>query len=154
MSYDSRPDTLAHIRRVEELLLNAADEIVRRANVHDQSKLEPPEKEMFDSVTARLKTLTYGSDEYKASLAELKPALDHHYAHNSHHPEHYPTGIDGMDLFDIMEMFFDWKAAGERNADGNIYKSINLNQERFKMSNQLAEIFRNTAIKLGYEHPL
>jgi len=50
-----------------------------------------------------------------------------------------------MDLFDVIEMFFDWYAAGKRNKDGNIYKSLDINKERFKISDQLYNIMKNTA---------
>lgn len=146
-NYDSKADTLLHIKRVAQLLTEASSELIRRANVHDNSKLENPEKELFDEYTPKLKNCTYGSDEYKQYLKELKVALDHHYANNSHHPEHYK---EGFDLFDLIEMFFDWKAATERHADGDIFKSIEINQKRFQLSDQLCDIFRNTAIRLGY----
>lgn len=148
--FDSTPDTLKHIKRVNQLMTEACTELIRRANCHDESKLHAPEKELFDEATDRLRGLTYGSDEYKASLVHLKPALDHHYANNSHHPEHYENGVDGMDLFDLMEMFFDWKAATERHADGNIYKSIDINKTRFKLSPQIESILINTAKRLNY----
>lgn len=148
--YDSTPDTLKHIKRVAQLLTEASTELIRRANCHDDSKLCSPEKELFDEYTPKLKNCTYGSDEYKGYLASLKVALDHHYKHNSHHPEHYENGVDGMDLFDLVEMFFDWKAAGERHTDGNIYKSIEINKDRFKISDQLQQILKNTARKLSY----
>lgn len=151
MSYDSRADTLLHIKRVAQLLTEAAAELIRRANVHDNSKLESPEKELFDEYTPKLKGTTYGSDEYKEYLKELKVALDHHYANNSHHPEHYENGVNGFDLFDLIEMFFDWKAAGERHADGNILKSIEINKERFSLSDQIVDILTNTAKNLGYK---
>lgn len=152
MSYDSKADTLLHIKRVAQLLTEASAELIKRANVHDNSKLESPEKEMFDKATDRLRGLTYGSPEYKASLADLGPALKHHYEHNSHHPEHYPNGVNGFDLFDLVEMFLDWKAATERHADGNIYKSIEHNKTRFALSEQVCEIFKNTANRLGWQH--
>lgn len=150
LKYDSKVDTLLHIKRVNELLINGASELIKRANVHDNSKMESPEKELFDKYTPKLKNSTYGSDEYKEFLKGLKVALDHHYANNTHHPEHYKNGVNGMDLFDLIEMFFDWKAAGERHSDGNIYKSIEINQKRFNISDQLVDIFNNTAKKLGY----
>jgi len=146
--YDSAEDTLKHIKRVNELLLHAIGELSERAIVHDSSKLEEPEKTLFDEFTPMLKDCTYGSAEYKEFLKQLDPALQHHYSKNSHHPEHYPGGVDEMDLFDIMEMFFDWKAASERHTDGNILKSIDINKKRFKMSDQLAKIFNNTAQRL------
>ena len=151
MKYDSKADTLLHIKRVNQLMTEAASELIRRANVHDNSKLKSPEKELFDKYTPKLKDCTYGSDEYKEFLKGLKVALDHHYENNSHHPEHYENGVNGFDLFDLIEMFFDWKAATERHADGNIKKSIEINKGRFELSEQLCDIMRNTAVRLGYD---
>jgi hypothetical protein len=150
MQYDSKSDTLLHIKRVAELMTHAASELIRRANIHDNSKLESPEKELFDELTPKLKNSTYGTDEHNDFLIELKVALDHHYQNNSHHPEHYDNGVNGFDLFDLIEMFFDWKAAGERHADGNIYKSIEINKNRFGLSDQVVDILNNTANRLGY----
>jgi hypothetical protein len=150
VSYDSVNDTKLHQCRVGTLLIDAANELIRRSEIHDASKLESPEKELFNEFTPKLAGCTYGSDEYMEFLTGLKVALDHHYANNSHHPEHYRNGVDGFDLFDLIEMFFDWKAATERHNDGNIYKSIEINTKRFNLSDQLAQIFKNTAIKQGY----
>lgn len=143
--YDSTEDTLAHIDRVRTLLGLCREELLKRATFHDLSKLEEPEKSAFDIATPKLKSLTYGSDEYKASLMELQVALDHHYANNRHHPEHFLRGVKDMSVFDILEMLMDWKAAGERHADGDIFKSININITRFGIGDQLAEILMNTA---------
>lgn len=151
MEYDSKADTLLHIKRVSQLLTEAASELMRRANCHDDSKLESPEKELFDEYTPKLKNCTYGSDEYKEYLKGLKVALDHHYANNSHHPEHNENGVNGMNLFDLIEMFFDWRAATERHADGDIFKSIEINKDRFNLDPQIVDILRNTAIQLGYD---
>jgi hypothetical protein len=150
MSYDSRPDTLTHIKRVYELVRIMRDQLLVRASLHDSTKLEEPELSLFNEWTPKLKELTYGSDEYRAALAALKPALEHHYAAYSHHPEHFENGINGMSLLDLIEMFCDWKAAGERHANGNFAESLNINRERFGMSPQLAEIFENTRKELGW----
>lgn len=50
----------------------------------------------------------------------------------------------------LVEMFFDWKAASERHADGDIFKSIEINKERFGLSEQLAEILKNTATRFYF----
>lgn len=144
-TYDSTTDTLKHIKRVNELLGDTAIELTRRGQVHDDSKLVDPEKAIFDEYTPKLKDSTYGSDEYKGFLEGMGVALKHHYENNSHHPEHYENGIEGMDLFDLIEMMVDWKAAGERHADGNIDRSLQVNKERFNIQPQLLQILQNTA---------
>lgn len=148
--YDSRPDTLAHIDRVKELMLAVYLDLRRRAIEHDQSKLEEPEKPIFDAMTPKLKDSTYGSDEYKGFLAEMKVALDHHYAIYPHHPEHYPNGIRDMSLMDLTEMLCDWKAATERHANGDLARSIEQNQERFGYTDELKGILINTARAFGW----
>ena len=117
MTYDSTDDTLKHISEVRILLAQVIVELQNRITTHDKSKLEAPEKEIFDRVTPKLRTLTYGSPEYHASLEEMGPALDHHYSVNSHHPEHHEDGIHGMSLVDLIEMLADWKAATLRHDD-------------------------------------
>ncbi|MCF7834888.1 DUF5662 family protein [Candidatus Gracilibacteria bacterium] len=146
--YDSAVDTLLHIKRINSLLLQACAELMKRAQHHDDSKLKNPEKPFFDSETPKLAGLTYGTPEYAESRKILKTALDHHYAHNSHHPEHYKEGINDFDLFDLLEMFVDWKASSERHHDGNILKSIEKNADRFGISPQLVRILNNTAKKI------
>ena len=150
MKYNSKADTLQHIQRVNELLIFAANKLLIRGVKHDRSKLESPEKELFDEYTPKLKACTYGSEEYKEFLKGLKVALDHHYKNNTHHPEHYKNGVNGFDLFDLIEMFFDWKAATERHADGDIRKSIDINKKRFNISEQLCNIFNNTIDTMGF----
>lgn len=148
-AYDSTIDSLVHIRRVQQLLNGAACELMRRGEVHDESTLGAVEKPVLDERAPSLRALVYGSEEYKASLAALGPALAHHYARNSHHPEHYPNGIAGMDLFDIVEMLLDWKAASERALHGEVVRSIDLGIDRFGIEPQLAAILRNTALRHG-----
>lgn len=144
-SYDSTADTLKHIKRVNDLLLQFCREMTWRATLHDQSKLQTPEKEAFDQYTPMLSSLTYGSDEYRETLKSMKLAIEHHQKNNTHHPEFYSDGINGMTLMDLVEMFFDWKAASERHDDGCIFHSIDVNKKRFQMSDQLEAIFMNTA---------
>jgi len=144
---NSEAETLEHIRTVNIFILRIATRLIERAQCHDNSKLKEPEKSMFDEVVGKLKGLTYDSDEYKKALAYLKPALDHHYKHNSHHPEYYENGVSDMCLVDIVEMFCDWCAATHRHNDGDICRSVDQNKERFDISGQLCKIFKTTANK-------
>jgi len=75
-AYDSRADTLAHIDRVQTLIQTAINNLSVRAVKHDRSKLEEPEKSTFDACTLKLKAMAYGSDEYKAALAELAESVN------------------------------------------------------------------------------
>lgn len=141
--FDSAPDTMAHIRRVQELLRVMVAELGSRGLVHDASKLTGPEKSAYDRAVPEMRKHPYGSPEYKAATALLGPALEHHFAHNSHHPEHYPEGIAGMDLLDVVEMLCDWRAAAERPpGDGTV--KLDVSSERFGIEPQLAAILANT----------
>lgn len=142
--YDSTYDTRKHINRVGLYLAIIQGCLSERADLHDESKLLSPEKECFDEITPLLEGLTYGSEEYKATLERMKPAIKHHYESNRHHPEYFDNGINDMNLIDLIEMICDWKAASERHADGDIYKSLMINKERFGISDQLLQILRNT----------
>ena len=94
---DSTKATFKHIDQVFANLSFFSTELLTRGHMHDRSKLLPPEKEGFDQNTCQLKTMVYGSPEYKASRERMKPTLDHHYANNDHHPEHYKK-VDEMNL--------------------------------------------------------
>jgi len=164
--HEVEEETRKHIDTVRNLLDKVKLELMDRALVHDQSKLHSPEREIFEIYTEKLKGCTYGSDEYKQFLKEMKPALDHHYANNRHHPEHFTLQVADdfeyhekgkknliycMNLIDIIEMICDWLAATKRHADGDIMKSIEINQKRFGYGDELKQILINTvqALKGG-----
>ena len=136
--------TMQHIARVNELLMVFVKNLIDRGIRHDQSKLQRPEVEAFTAQTKHLAAVNYGSPEYEAQKKAIEPAIQHHYAQNAHHPEHFKNGIEDMNLLDILEMFVDWKAASERHNTGNLRRSIELNADRFRISPQLVKIFENT----------
>lgn len=142
---------LAHKRLVASHLLRVSSELNRRAIVHDDSKFSPEEFEAFEQATPLLKTLTYGTDEYKAALASIKPALEHHYVVNDHHPEFFGEGINDMNLIQLIEMVCDWMAAVQRVKDGDIHKSLDINATRFRIPPTLLGILRNTVEHLTEE---
>ena len=140
----SNLETIKHIHSVRQNLYKMIENLDERAQKHDQSKLDSPEQEIFGETFEDLGKTEYGTPEYDKLLERVKPAITHHYANNRHHPEHWPNGINDMTLIDLVEMLCDWKAATARNKNGNIRKSIEVNSERFKMSDQLRQIFENT----------
>lgn len=152
MSYDSTEETQKHIDKVAEYMADVCDMLENRAAMHDASKLVDPEKAGWDIATPKLAGLEYGSEEYRANLREIRPIIDHHYAHNSHHPEFYGSdGINGMSLLDIIEMFCDWKAASERGLGNSFMEGLAYNRKRFYITDQLFKIFQNTARELGFD---
>ena len=175
---DCKKDTIEHINQVKEFMIQAVEELLKRANNHDKSKLESPELEIFTEFTPKLKNSTYLSEEYKKNLEQMQKGLKHHYEHNSHHPEHYKkfvcnscfkefkaekpnhcdqcgnsqftqeSDISQMDLFDLVEMVCDWMAAVKRHKDGDIFKSLEGNKTRFGIDDQLQNILTNTVVNL------
>lgn len=137
--YDSTQDVNLHKDLVKAKYNYLNILLEKRFENHDNSKFSPEEKKLFDKVTPLLNQSEYGSDEYKANLKLIKPAIEHHYKENSHHPEHYenPFGENGFDLLDFIEMFCDWLAASKRTKDGDFIKSLEINRERFNLPDSL-----------------
>lgn len=137
--------TLDHIRRVEENLRVFSKNLLDRGVRHDNSKFSHEERDRFIACTPVLERVQYGTPEYDQAKAELGDALKHHYENNDHHPEHHESGITGMNLLQLVEMFLDWEAATHRMKDGDLEKSIEHNQQRFSISPDLVQILKNTA---------
>lgn len=137
-------ETHKHVRKVQSYLNMFIQDLIHRGENHDNSKFEEPELTIFAENTEQLSKVQYGSEDYKKCLEFTKPARDNHYSKNRHHPEHWPNGVEDMNLVDLLEMLADWKAATFRNKDGNIRRSISINSERYKFSPQLRTIFENT----------
>jgi hypothetical protein len=141
---DATKQTKEHIKTVGLQINKVIQKLSNRSLNHDKSKLKEPEKSLFDIYTRKLKNTTYGSIEYKQYLKELKPALDHHYTNNRHHPEHFNNDFSKMNLVDLIEMICDWNAATLRHDDGDIYKSLEINKKRFNIPDILMSILQNT----------
>ncbi len=144
MQYDSGLDVTLHIAEVRRNIALAVGELERRGEVHDKSKFESDEKEQLDVNIPALKGTSYGSPEYLRAKEGLKAFLSIHHARNSHHPEHYPTGISGMDLFDILEMVCDWMSANAADKQVSLDTALGININRFGIESQLASILQNT----------
>ncbi len=141
-------DTKTHISKVRDYLFVFVDVLVEKAQRHDESKCVSPELPIFVEYTPKLRAMTYGSNEYKICLKEMNVALEHHYKVNRHHPEHFVGGIRGMSLTDILEMLCDWKAATLRHSDGDMLKSLDINQKRFGYGDEMKQILFNTLKEL------
>lgn len=144
--------TATHIRNVGHNISEIISILLSRAVDHDASKWSEEEWPYFERETPTLAKTTYGSPEYEAARKRLQVALDHHYASNSHHPEFYQKGITEMTLIDLLEMLADWRAAQLRhNPPGSFENSFTINIPRYKISDELATILKNTVKELGWE---
>lgn len=128
----------AHIENVRMNLAAFCEELQKRAAVHDDSKLSADELPIYEAVDATPRE-AFGTPAYYERLGRLKPALDHHYQANDHHPEHYENGVAGMDLAALVEMFCDWRASSQ-----NMDKSVNHCCDRFGIPPMLRQIFLNS----------
>lgn len=146
MSYDSSKETMRH-KKILNFIANTEilPKLLERYHHHDESKLmDAEEKAGYDYYVPLLNEVKYGTEEYRNIREQMnKNCFALHAKHNSHHPEHYPDGINNMDLFDLIEMFTDWLSAS-MVSDTEFKKGLEFNIERFDISPQLASILRNT----------
>ena len=144
MSSEFIKDLVQHKAWVAENMQVAANDLFRRAAIHDNSKFEPEEFEPYEEAFPNLQKYAYGTEELRAELRKIKPAIHHHFSVNRHHPEYFgETGINGMNLIDVLEMVCDWMAASKRSQTG-IAKGLEINKERYGIDDQLFEIIKHT----------
>jgi hypothetical protein len=137
-------NVLEHKRLVATYMEEAIRDLVRRATMHDDSKFEPEEFDLYEEALPKFEKTVYGSDEYIQICRDIKPAIRHHITSNRHHPEYFgDKGVNGMTLVDLVEMTCDWIAASLRNGGSGDVR-LDLNKERFGIGDQLLEIIKNT----------
>jgi hypothetical protein len=127
--------TTIHKGWVAWYLLKFCVKLIWRALTHDLSKYSNVEAIPLSEVIDENRNNTYGSDAYNKCLDKLSCCLAHHYAINSHHPQHYLNGFADMTIMDRIEMCADWLASIKRHKDGCINQSVTVSQERFGLSN-------------------
>lgn len=140
-------DLVDHKGRVRAYMQMVAGELMRRSYIHDNSKFEPEEFDAYNEAFPNLQKYAYGTDEFKAELKKIEPAIQHHYSVNDHHPEYHADGIVGMSLIQIIEMVCDWLAASERS-QANIYQGMEMNRKRFGIDVQLINAIARTIMWL------
>lgn len=133
--------TQAHIdrvakycRKIHEIFGDKYAGILERAEQHDASKLQDPEREPYIFITEKHRAKREGREfEAPAGMEEaMFQATQHHVIENNHHPEHWspdqentinrqdrdkPSGklVDAtaMPDLDLCEMVADWSAMAE-----------------------------------------
>jgi hypothetical protein len=132
---------LAHKLKVSSFLVHLAGALRMRALTHDESKWSEDEFLGFVKINRIAREYEYGSPEYMASIKETN-AVTLHYSRNSHHPEHYSSGIDDMSLLDIIEMVADWKAASETYEQTSLEDALEIHAKRFGLEEKHLYLIR------------
>ena len=144
-SYDSYWDTMSHIDNINSVLrILIITQLYERAYNHDASKLQSPEKEMYDKYIPLLRTAKYGTPEYMKIRNDMqKDGLDHHFQVNRHHPEHFKNKVNDMNLIDFIEMVADWFAASLRS-DTSFMDGLAGNVKKYELPEMIVNIIKNT----------
>lgn len=140
-------DTMEHKTRVSILLTKVSKDLIRRGQLHDNSKFKSPEKEIYEMNHDKLTQARFGSEEYeKLMQGEMAVAIDHHYKENDHHPEHFPDGIVDMNLVQIMEMLADIIAVSDAKGT-DVIKTLPDFMRQKDIPENFYTVLRNT---IGY----
>lgn len=119
---------------VSATLRAIAYELMRRADLHDQSKLSLDEFEGFTKINMVARENEYGSDEYYAALRAVEPnPIPLHYSRNDHHPE-YHKKISDMEFPELVEMVCDWHAASIAYGKTSFQASLTASFDRWPFS--------------------
>lgn len=149
----SRPSkyerSVDHIRQVQFYLVGCIQNLQHRLLTHDDSKLHEPERSAYEGVDEAVAPFPFGSDEYRQAIKNhLGDALAHHYRHNPHHPSHYEDGVQGMSLFDLIEMLADLRAVCDDKGKEAI--DLEVNKKNDNISDSVYEILLNTIKEMGW----
>ena len=148
MPSDYIKDLVDHKQRVAGYMQIVANELFKRAIIHDNSKFSPEEFDTYEAISAELQKYVYGSQEYKEAVKKLGPAWSHHCQVNDHHPQHFEDGVRGMNLMQLVEMLCDWLAASERGQT-DVLQVLAINTKQFHIDDQLFEILKNTVKEIA-----
>jgi hypothetical protein len=133
--------TTVHKFQVGGPMLKFAMVLIWRALIHDLSKYRWREAKWFATTNEKMKVTKPNTPEYDELRRMIDQGISAHYEANSHHPEHYKDGINGMSFVDEIEMLFDWNAASKRNVSGDPLMFIHESRGRFKHSEDRANFY-------------
>lgn len=145
---DYKSDVMEHKTRVSIMMSKISRDLVRRGNLHDNSKLKSPEMEIYEAHIDELSNAKFGTDEYTRAMDNIRPALNHHYENNDHHPEHFKDGIFDMNLIQIIEALCDIKAVQDKKG-GNIIDTLPTWMEQKNIPENYYMVLKNTLEYMG-----
>lgn len=133
----------SHISRVKRHILLFIRLLLKRAETHDASKLEPYEFSLWKKMDEE-PFYPYGSPEYNDKLKRNKPVFDLHYKRNRHHPEHYENGYMDMTLIDMIEMLCDWLGYKENISHHEAEAIVEQQMKKYHFSEDIQVLLLNT----------
>jgi len=74
----------------------------------------------------------------------LDAAIEHHHANNRHHTAFHKNEFSGMNLFDILEMLADWKAASRRSPNLSFADSLPKAFEKYSVPKNMQKHIMET----------
>lgn len=150
-------DILKHKEKVRRRLLFLSEELKKRAECHDDSKLKDPEIKYLIEMDKEPK-YEYNTPEYFNKMKRWQKFFNHHYDNNRHHPDHFRNGILDMTLTDICEYLVDIISYYDEMHVHDAMDTVEKQQGRFGLDNQLSQILVNTLIEyfsyIGDQKPI
>jgi len=122
--------------------------LFKRAIFHDIDKFKWNAVKCFGENYFDLKKVEYNSPEYEKIISRIKPVIKKHHSTNKHHPEYFDNNYDGMSELDKLEMIADWISASKLQKNGNIFQSIEKNQNRFLYDDEEKRKLRTIVLKI------
>lgn len=110
-----------------------AFDLLKRAQVHDDSKFEIEETEQLQKLLDKNDGMT--NPKYLIQEQE-KECIRLHWKNNRHHPEHFEN-VEDMTELDIMEMVCDWYARQEQYGTDFMNFVYTRQENRFKFPEQM-----------------
>lgn len=136
---------IKHQKSVKRKLTFLQQELKQRADTHDLSKLEYPEIKWLIEMDKEPR-YKYGTQEYFDKMKRWAKFFNHHYKENRHHPDHFSSGVEGMNLADLSEYLMDIISYYDEMHVDDAIKTIEAQQSRFKIDTQLAQVLKNTLL--------
>lgn len=139
-----RQEMLRHNRLVRQYGGQIAHATIHLIERHDLDTLEPKYASQWEKFYPYIKAV-FGSAEYRTRQEEMKGLLDEHRKRTRHHPERWEEGIGAMNLMEVSEYVADNLERCRSRGDGNLRRSLEINQGPHKIQSQTMSIILNTA---------
>jgi len=133
-----------HKKAISDIMYKLADMIRKRADAHDDSKLDSTEFNKWSLNYLPESKRNLDNKEFKKTFEKLGEVREIHYSKNRHHLEFFNGDIKKINIIDLLEIICDWIASTANQDKGNLRLTIERAKERFKFSKEIEHIILNT----------